>query len=390
MKYVFYNIRGLIKNEKFIFAVMLLCIFISAWIMTFSYGLYQHYFSMRVEADEESKQIYPEIAEGQTLTRGEAKAYLDSLSDELTGDMNVIACGASYLFKDATRPDQDIGELIFSRFVIRNGSYRVSSYVADIWDENKIIQTGRYLSDIEEMNGTLCVLFNQRILTDKFSRAEYADILFDDDTVLIYGQRYKIVGTHTSGGTVVPFISIPEEIPLNFLSFSFDDPITRKNYNEMVERANEIIPGKLIYPEFAGADEESVYIYSNIMMISVLIAALVIVNFAFLYRFIFGKRRRQLAIIRICGCTAARAWAICLGECVVICVPVFLAGMLTFIPFMHNVLSGVFEYMEASYKPWIYAAIFGIYLVSLIIVMGIFLAGQIGKTLAESRKETAV
>lgn len=292
MKYVFYNIRNLARNEKFIFALMLLCIFTSAWIMTFSYGLYQHYFSMRTEADEESKQLYPEIAEGEILTRGEAEAYLNSLSD--------------------------------------------------------------------------------------------------DGTILLYGQKYKIVGTHTSNGSVVPFLSIPEDIPLDRLSFNFERPMTRKNYNELVERAAEIIPGKLIFPEFAGPDVESIYIYGNIMMISVLIAALVIVNFAFLYRFIFGKRRRQLAILRICGCTAARARAICLGECIVICAPVFLAGMLTFIPFMHNVLSDVFEYMEESYEPWIYAAVFGIYLGSLIIVMGIFLASRIGKTIAESRKETAV
>lgn len=388
MKYIFYNIRNLAKNEKFIFAIMLLCIFVSAWIMTFSYGLYQHYNSMRTEADEESRQIGPEIAEGQALTRGEAQAYLDSLSDKLTGDMSLIACQVSYIFEDATRSDQDIGTAIFSRFVIRDGTYRVSSYVADIWDENNMIVTGRYLSDSEEMNGTLSVLFMQSVLTNKFDREQYADILFDDDTMLIYGQRYKIVGTHTSNGIVAPFLSIPEEMPLGFLSFSFEKPVTRKNYNELVERAEEVIPGKLIFPEFSAPDEESMYIYNNIMMISVLIAVLVIINFAFLYSFIFGKRRRQLAVMRICGCTAAQAWAICLGECIAICVPVFFVGMLTYIPFMHGVLSDVFVYMEASYKPWIYAVIFGIYLAALVVIMGIFLAGQIGKTLAEGRKET--
>lgn len=389
MKYVFYNIRNLAKNEKFVFAVMLLCIFISAWIMTFSYGLYQHYFSMRTEADMESKQINPEIAEGQTLTRGEAKAYLDSLSDELTDDLNVIACRVSYSFKDATRPDMDIGQPIFSRFVIRNGTYRISSYISDIWNESNMIVTGRFLSDSEEMNGTPSALVEQITLTNDVERAQLADILFDDDTMLIYGQRFKIVGTHTSGGIVAPFLSIPEEIPLNFLTFSFENTVTRKNYNELVKRADEIIPGKLIFPEFSAPDEESIYIYNNIMMISVLIAVLVIINFAFLYSFIFGKRRRQLAVMRICGCTAAQAWAICLGECIAICVPVFLVGMLTYIPFMHGVLSDVFVYMEDSYKPWIYAAIFGIYIAALVVIMGIFLAGQIGKTLAEGRKETA-
>lgn len=90
MKYILYNIRNLAKREKFIFAVMLVCIFVSAWIMTFSYGLYRHYFSMRAYADSENKQITPYIAEGEALTRGEFKTYLDSLSDKLTNDMSYI------------------------------------------------------------------------------------------------------------------------------------------------------------------------------------------------------------------------------------------------------------------------------------------------------------
>lgn len=387
MKYVFYNIRNLAKNEKFIFAVMLLCIFISAWIMTFSFGLYQHYFSMRINADEESKQITPQIAG--TLTRGEAKAYLDSLSEELTDDINVIMCNSPYTFENASRPGDYINPGLVSRFVIRGGDYRISSYVSDIWEENNMIVTGRYLSETEEMNGALSVLISQDVKTNKFRRAEYADILLDEDTLLINGERYNIVGTHTSFGMIVPFLSISEERPIDTLSFGFKNILTRKKYNELVSRADEIIPEKLVFPEFAAPDQESMYIYNNIMMISVLIAVLVIINFAFLYSFIFGKRRRQLAVMRICGCTAAQAWGICLGECIVLCVPVFLVGMLTYIPFMHGVLSEVFVYMEASYKPWIYAAIFGIYLVTLIVIMGIFLAGQIGKTLAEGRKETA-
>lgn len=71
MKYIFLNLKNLAKNEKFIFAVMLVCIFVSAWIMTFSYGLYQNYHSMRIESEIDSKEIIPEIAAGETLTQGE-------------------------------------------------------------------------------------------------------------------------------------------------------------------------------------------------------------------------------------------------------------------------------------------------------------------------------
>lgn len=122
------------------------------------------------------------------------------------------------------------------------------------------------------------------------------------------------------------------------------------------------------------------------MMISVLIAVLSVINFAMLYNFIFKKRSRQLAIMRICGCTPLRAWGICLGECCVVCVPVFLVGMLTYIPFMNGVLADIFVYMEESYSNTIYAAIFIIYIVILLVIMGMRLLVQINKTLSESQK----
>lgn len=395
MKYVFYNIRGLIKNEKFIFAVMLLCIFISAWILNFSYGLYQNYFSMRVEADEESKYMSTELVEGETLTYAEIKLYLESLSQKLLDEMGQIQCSYDYEFELTNTQTSGSGrenrQVIQSSFVIRNGEYRKSTYLEDVWKENNMIVTGHFFSDIDNATGSNTIMISNECMK-KDERKLLENLIIDDNTVSINGINYNIIGSVKTSGFYffVPFLSVPEETPAERFAFYFPDSVKRKSYDELVERANEIIPGKLIFSEFTGSDEESIYIYSNIMMISVLIAALVIVNFAFLYRFIFGKRRRQLAIMRICGCTAARAWAICLGECIVICVPVFLAGMLTYIPFMHNVLSGVFEYMETSYNTWIYAAIFGIYLAALIIVMGIFLAGQVGKTLAESRKEKTV
>ena len=102
---------------------------------------------------------------------------------------------------------------------------------------------------------------------------------------------------------------------------------------------------------------------------------------------IFKKRRRQLAIMRICGCTPLRAWGICLGECCVVCVPVFLLGMATFIPFMHSFLSDIFIYMENSYSPAIYAAIFIIYMVMLLVIMGMKLLIQINRALSEAQKK---
>lgn len=392
MKYVLYNIRNLAKNEKFIFAVMLLCIFISAWIMSFSYGLYQNYFSLRIETDTAGKEVRPEITGDEAPTYAEIKTYLGSLSKELLDDIAMIACDSSYKFEltneETSSYGRDAWQKVASRSVMRDGEFSVCSYINELWDEKNMILSGRYFSDAEEQSGAYSVMVDSNSMFKPKERNLLENVILDDNTVLIYGKKYNVIGVvKASQAFFVPFLSVPGETPVDYFSIIFTNTVTRRNYNELIERADEVIPGKLNFPELDVPDTESIYIYNNIMMLSVLIAILVIFNFAFLYNFIFGKRRRQLAVMRICGCTAARAWAICLGECVVICVPVFLAGMFTYIPFMHGVLAGVFPYMEESYKPWIYAAIFGIYIIALVVIMGIFLAGQIGNTLAESRKE---
>ena len=389
MKYVLYNIRNLAGREKFIFAVMLVCVFVSAWIMTFSYGLYQNFHALVVEGEEEGKTAYPKIVEGETLTRGDFKTYLDALPSELLNGSNAIVCMSRISYERGDMPGEMDSTLVFSRFTVRDGNYKMSSFIADMWKSEGLISTGRFFSDEDEMFGNDCVMVRNSEMTNSFARKQNANLIIDNDTALMYGREFRIIGTHTSNGLIVPFLSAPKEDPLGSVSISFEKTMTKRIYNTLIDTANEVIPGKLDFPELELPDKESLYIYRNIMLISVFIAALTIVNFAFLYNFIFSKRKRQIAIMRICGCTAARAVGICLGECCILCVPVFLAGMLTYIPFMKYVLSPLFQYMADSYSLWIYAAIFGIYIAMLLAIMGVLLSGQIKKTLAEGRKEAA-
>lgn len=389
MKYIFLNIKNLVKNEKFIFAVMLVCIFVSAWIMTFSYGLYQNYHALRIEGESDSKEISPEIAGDEPLTRSELAMYLESLSDELLSDANIIFCSTSFSFDHIDPYSSQVfprDVIVMSRFTVKSGTYRIASDVRDIWNTNAMIKNGRYFTDDEEAGGVCSAMIPDEWINDPQQSLDYTELFDGSDSVALFGKHYDIIGTHLSNGVVVPFLSIPGETPINSFALSFNNVISRSNYKEMIQRANEVIPGKLIFPELPFPDEESIYIYNNIMMISVLIAVLSVINFAMLYNFIFKKRSRQLAIMRICGCTPLRAWGICLGECCVVCVPVFLVGMLTYIPFMHGVLADIFVYMEESYSNTIYAAIFIIYIVILLVIMGVRLLVQINKTLSESQK----
>lgn len=388
MRYVFQNFFTLVKNEKFIFSVMLVCVFISAWTMLFSYGLYQNYSTLLVESDSNSKDISIGIAEGETLTHGEVKAYLDELPDTLLNGVKLVYCSAWYEYDNAENSYKE-GVPVVSRFTVCDGVYKTSSYIADMWTKNGMIATGRYFTDDDEINGTRTVMVSKSSMESSFWRKEHKNFIVDDNTAQIFGQTFNIIGTHTSSGAVVPFLSLPEEVAVTGLTLSFENIITRSDYETLVQTASKIVPGKMLFPELPFPDEEQISIYNNVIAISVLIAALTVINFSFLYNFIFEKRRRGIAIMRICGCTATRARAICIGECCLICIPVFAVGILTYIPFMKGVLSGIFVYMERSYTPAVYLAIFAIYVVMLLVIMGILLLRQIGQELSQGQKKEA-
>ena len=401
MKYIFYNIRNLAKHEKFIFAIMLVCVFVSAWIMTFSYGLYQNYFSLRSETETEGKELYAEIIEGETLTKADVMRYLAAISNETLNAMDMIQLQSPISKCIPYHEDSFAWGFFCFWFTVWDGRYKVSDYVREgMLDRGQII-SGRYISDEEEATGADVAMIDDRIsdLMDELDRFEelgeepphnnWAGFLEVTDAtreeLTIFGKRYKIVGVIDTASTVtVPFLSVPDDVELGWgTSFIFKKNITNLQYAELKDLANEVIPGKLLFPELNIIDDESIYLYNNIMLISALIAVLTIINFAFLYNFIFRKRRRQLAVMRICGCTKMRALWVYMGECGLICIPTFLIGIAVYIPFMHGVLSKLFVYMEDSYSPQIYIAIFVIYVVILFIIMGAMLLRQIKREMVQ-------
>ena len=385
MKYVLYNIRNLARRETFIFAVMLICVFVSAWVMTFSYGLFYNYSTLLIEQDEDKNILRPTRIEGSSrLTHGEFAKYLSELSAETLDAMDMIHFYIGY-----GRIDEHSYTAVLDSFImVRDGKYLPSQYIIDLWEGENMIVSGRYISDEEEANGERVIMDIEP--TPGFPDDRNPELYKDDETMLLYGEEYKIVGTSTSRMYVVPFMTMPDDAEYMFFYFHFSDAITRKQYDDLVSTAERAVPGKFTFDEPVFVDEQTLMMYRNIIAVAALIAVLAIVNFAVLYSFILNRRSRTLAIMRICGCTKGRARLICLGECCIICMPAFLAGMLTYIPFMHKVLSSVFVYIEEAYSFAAYASLFAVFAAVLLIIMSLLLTRTIRRELAESRKGGAV
>ena len=376
MRYTVKNAISFILHEKLIFVVMILCILCSSMILNFSYGLYQNYNSIKIESEIELNKISPTIADGFSMTKGDLKKYSEALSPETLNSMEVIY-GAGEL---EGFPSEDAGNM-YMRYTIRNGEYHICETTKEAFETQGQLISGRYIDNIEEAHGeNVALISNNRGLNNPN--------MINDDTIRLFGKEYKVIGVYDGAGAcpIVPFLTVPNDFPINGFGFIFYHNITRTQYNELIEVSNEVLPGMLIFEDLQFPDIDTIYLYNNIMMISVLISVLSAINLAMLYLYMIKKRSHDLAVFRTCGCSKSKAIRLYLGECMLISIPTYLIGTTIYIVLMKLIFSNIFEFMEQAYTTAVYLTIFAIYLISILVVLEIMIRRKISRYVMDGLK----
>ena len=362
MKYVFKNLKGFAKHEKVIFIVLIVCIIVSSFVMNFSFGLYMNYQTALNESTEDFKRIVPHISENETLTKGEFRQFLEAIDEKTQEKIHLI-----YAESDLTKHGYNDESYAYfpMRFDISGGKFCTSDYVKDIWESTKLLTRGEFLSHEDEENGA----YSAMVSVD-----EHGDKSIGD-TVEFLGHTYTIVGIYNAGSftPLVPFLTVPDDLEIVNCAIMFPEYITRQSYDDLIRAANETIPNKLVFPELQLPDDDVLSLYRNIILISVMVALVSVMNFAMLYLFMIRKRRNALAVMRLCGARKLQIVKLYLSECIVITVPMFFLGTLTFHMLLNMVFAKIFPYMKEAYSLSVYALIFIIYLLAMILVLGIII-----------------
>ncbi|MGN1422278.1 MAG: ABC transporter permease [Oscillospiraceae bacterium] len=299
----------------------------------------------------------PTVNENSVLTKGEFQRYVEALDEETqekielifaSSDLTEIGYGEHYSFFPM-------------RFDISGNTYSVPDVIRTKWTSSKMITSGEYISNEDEASGAYSAIVSQEDCDKKAG-----------DTIEFLGNSYTVVGTYKGASytPIVPFLTVPEDIPIAECSFSFTNTLTRSTYENLKNTAKETIPGKLIFPDLLLPDDDSLALYRNIILTSVLVAVVSVMNFAMLYLFIIRKRKNALAVMRLCGARKWQTALIYLGECIIITVPAFFLGTILFDILLKNCFAEQFPYMSAAFGLSVYTAIFGVYMVVMLIVLG--------------------
>lgn len=364
MRLVLRNIRSFIKGEQMIFLLLILCIVTSSVILNFSYGLYQNFHILKTEESTDMAAM-PMTLRGD-ITKAEVERYMLSLSSD-TND-SIISWSMVFTYN---------GDSYHCFVTIRHGKITVSEMDADGF-RRLYITDGEYFSASQIEKGDYVALIPDEKHLESGKKNRYPVV---DNKVNIMGKNYEVIGTLKGfDAPMIPFTTMDGDMVLSDFTLFFSSSVKRSQYNDILSNAENIFGDRLHVPRLKIKDNQQLYLYNTVMFIAAAISVIAAANFVVLYRYILIKRRKIIAIYRICGCTRFKAVRSYIGECLMLIIPMYLAAALGFNYGLLPVFSTVYTYMQGAFSLKIYTAIFGIYLTISLVSLILMIVREVGKT----------
>lgn len=388
-KYVFKNLKNFISNETAIFIIVIVCQVSSILLSLFSYGVFQNY-----KAETNQININNEVMDDENDWI-EFQYQLD-ISAENPVEYKVVYdfCNAiGNLIKDKIGLIyMECDKSVMMSLQYDNGVYSpFEPYYTNLQMHNSWIE-GEWFSDEQVKNREKVCIINEVMKEDYVKSEEdddYDNIPLakkkgDDYYITLGGEEYRAIGVIDEPVVVMlPWGVLPDNYPVICPPIiEFNRQLTQKEYDSLIAIYENYFPDRIIgtAPELELYDPEEVYYYKTNMAISLFIAIVSSINFALLFNYIFDRRRRTLAVLRLTGCTANRARRMYLSEVMLIMIPLLLICTFVFHKFILPWLDSLFPYINQVYGIKIYLIMAGIYFAVSYIIMNIMIILHLRKT----------
>lgn len=181
------------------------------------------------------------------------------------------------------------------------------------------------------------------------------------------GSDYEIIGTTLSDYIIVPFYSVQDLSNVSKVSIVLNCDIDGLEYSNFINNVKNIFETDNVNtpePYSMGVYSETI----NYVMVFGIIIFIAVINIVYLYSYIMNKRRRETAVLRICGCSMNSISLMYLAETVftsaVSYIIAMLCHLLLVMPFMMKLTNTVRYYIT----PLQFAIIYAVYLAVEIVV----------------------
>ncbi|MEE3404046.1 MAG: FtsX-like permease family protein, partial [Acutalibacteraceae bacterium] len=123
-----------------------------------------------------------------------------------------------------------------------------------------------------------------------------------------------------------------------------------------------------------------------VYVLSFIIIAVVILNVARLYTYVMASRKKALAIFSVCGAGRSRIFALCTAEIGLTLLVSFGLGWLLFHFVLTEPITAIYPTFAEFFTPRIYLMLFGIYLVTGLIIMTVNIIPTIRQSIHDRTK----
>lgn len=261
-------------------------------------------------------------------------------------------------------------------FSIKNGLIIKSDEFEKEVEDNAMLESGRYFTGEEYQNGERVAISWDYKHWNTLSSPVSNRLAVDENTMRIQGKNYEIIayGTIDNDRPTIPITTLDDTTPFTEkIIFHFRKPVRQEQYDAVAGKTEQIFGDKAVLELASLPDDDAIYLYNTIIIVTVFITLVSAINFAILYRYILSSRKQSLMVYRICGMSFGRVVLLYLGECVALTVPAYLMGILLFENVILKKVSEYYEYMNDSYSIYVYLALFAIYFLLSVLILSLMI-----------------
>lgn len=356
--YILKDFKSMFKTQTFLI-ILLICIqLMSAIIIFFAYGVTNHY-NTQIGVTEGTDLSYTiqTVDYEKKFTYDEIINFHNALLEQFEYKLEVYATN---LMEEGNEHWLSITAMV--RYV--DGEYTVASN--SFCEKAGLIYIDKD-ADIYNSNEYIIEQFDKGAKVMLIPEANYEG----QEYVKFFGDEYKVIGVLKDIPLgYIPFNCLPKNADYDILVFNLSKPLLETEYKALEEIVESCFDGKgYIYEEFNGIKNENQYrVYKSIMAILAAFVVMSGINYSIIFSHILDKRRRMLAVSRICGCTGIKSIIIYMIEIMSVSLVTLGAGLLIFIYGILPKIKSTFEYIEYYLNTKVYIELSLIYMGILIVI----------------------
>ena len=361
MGLVIKNIVSSIKGYKRIYLTMIASQIISVMLLFLTYGIFGSFNLSQKEYELEQKHIWAYF---------EDNVYIEELKPVLLKLLEETEAKLDYFFVMGI-VDYESGVRISIYNEYKEGSLSYSNTIK----KNTTLLQGRYPTDYEMDSGA-------HVAVSSTSHTV-------GSVVSVAGKEYEVIGmdenTHDDKLTV-SLNAVPEGYQFQMVALNFNKFPTIEDYEFFKYELEKEFGSRVKIGKFEAVDIEQIIAMKSIVVISIIVGIVAALDTALLYGYLMEKRKKQIAIMGIMG--AKRIHRVLINEIEIMLITVITSviGLTLFKFIFENLVHKMYENIMEIYYPKVYLIMFGIYIVSVLLVTSVVTISKSGNKFLQLRK----